>query len=181
MLKWILRRQFAAFERKFGYDMTYAREILDASEPAAMKFGLISGFVSHREDAPLEAFYATRIAGTMQEDCGPCTQLMVNMALDAGVPADVVRRIVARDPAAMTPDAALGFRFAVATMAHDLAADALRHEIVGRWGKKALVSLAFALTASRIFPTLKYALGHGHACMRVRVQDRELQVKPQAV
>jgi hypothetical protein len=32
-----------------------------------------------------------------------------------------------------------------------------------------LVSLAFAITASRIYPTVKYALGHGKACMRVVV------------
>jgi hypothetical protein len=31
------------------------------------------------------------------------------------------------------------------------------------------VSLAFAITAARIYPTVKYALGHGKACMRVVV------------
>ena len=43
--------------------------------------------------------------------------------------------------------------------------------IVGRWGRRALVSLAFAITAARIYPTVKYALGHGKACMRVVVGD----------
>ena len=36
-------------------------------------------------------------------------------------------------------------------------------------GRRALVSLAFAITAARIYPTVKYALGHGKACMRVVV------------
>ena len=31
------------------------------------------------------------------------------------------------------------------------------------------MSLAFAITAARIYPTVKYALGHGKACMRVVV------------
>jgi hypothetical protein len=31
------------------------------------------------------------------------------------------------------------------------------------------VSLAFGLTAARLYPTLKYALGHGRACTRVTV------------
>jgi hypothetical protein len=31
------------------------------------------------------------------------------------------------------------------------------------------VSVAFAITAARIYPTVKYALGHGKACMRVVV------------
>jgi hypothetical protein len=50
-----------------------------------------------------------------------------------------------------------------------VAADELRDEIVQRWGKRALVSLAFAITASRLYPTLKYALGHGRACQRIVV------------
>jgi hypothetical protein len=40
---------------------------------------------------------------------------------------------------------------------------------VKRWGRRALVSLALAITAARIYPTVKYALGHGKACMRVVV------------
>jgi hypothetical protein len=31
------------------------------------------------------------------------------------------------------------------------------------------VSLAFAITAARVYPTSKYALGHGKACQRVVV------------
>ncbi len=61
------------------------------------------------------------------------------------------------------------WRFTRATLAHDPAADEYREAIVKRWGRRALVSLAFAITASRIYPTVKYALGHGKACMRVVV------------
>jgi len=32
--------------------------------------------------------------------------------------------------------------------------------------------LAFAITAARIYPTVKYALGHGQACMRVVVDGK---------
>jgi hypothetical protein len=70
---------------------------------------------------------------------------------------------------AMPPDVALVWNFTRATLAHDAAADAYREAIAKRWGRRALVSLAFAITAARIYPTVKYALGHGHACMRVVV------------
>ena len=69
----------------------------------------------------------------------------------------------------MTDAAKLAFRFAKATLAHDPAADALREEIEQRWGKRALISLAFAITAGRVYPTVKYALGHGKACQRLTV------------
>jgi hypothetical protein len=180
MLQWLMRRQLDAFERAFDYDMGYARDILAASPKALMRFGRITGFTQYREDAPVEAYYAAKIAGTMQEDCGSCTQLVVDMALKAGVSPAVLRTIVAGDAAAMPPDAALGFRFAQASLAHTLQANDLREEVVKRWGRKALVSLAFALAAARIFPTLKYALGHGQACMKVRVAEADVLVKQPA-
>lgn len=31
MLKWIIRNRLGAFEKRYGYDMSYAREILDES------------------------------------------------------------------------------------------------------------------------------------------------------
>ena len=34
------------------------------------------------------------------------------------------------------------------------------------WGKKALVDISLALTTSRLYPTVKYALGHGKASSR---------------
>jgi len=180
MLRWILRKPLDSFERRFNYDMTYAREILDASPKALLRFSRIGGFTQHREGAPLDVYYAVKIAGTLQEDCGPCTQLMVDMALAEGVSPAVLRTIVARDPSAMPPDVSLAFRYAQATLAHSLDANALREEIVARWGRKALVSLAYGLAAARIFPTLKYALGHGQACMKVRVAENEVAVKQPA-
>ena len=49
------------------------------------------------------------------------------------------------------------------------AADALRDEVVRRWGQKGLVALALALTTARMYPTVKYALGYGKTCSRVTV------------
>lgn len=169
MLKWFLRRRIAAFEDSFDYDSDYARFILATSTRAFFRFSRLMGISQYHEDVPLEAWYAAKLAATMAEDCGPCTQLMVTMAQRSRVSPTVLKAVVARDEKAMSPDAALGFRFAEATLAHRSEADALREEIVSRWGRRALVSLVFAVTAGRIFPTVKYALGHGRACVRVKV------------
>ncbi len=82
------------------------------------------------------------------------------------------RRCSPTIPIAMPPDVALACKFTRATLAHDAAADEYREEIVKLWGRRALVSLAFAITAARLYPTVKYALGHGKACMRVVVGGR---------
>jgi hypothetical protein len=169
MMKWLIKRQLDAFARTWNYDVSYMREIADADTKAAMAFGKVMGMARYRKDVPLEVLYAVKITGTMAEDCGPCTQLVVDMAQKEGVDAATIRAIVAGDTDAMSEEAALGAGFAKASLAHAPEADALRDEIVRRWGKRALVSLAFALVGSRIFPTAKYALGHGKACLRITV------------
>jgi hypothetical protein len=169
MIKWLLRRRLAAFERAWKYDASYMHEVLDADPSALMAFSKVASLGRYHKDAPLAAYHAVRIVGTMAEDCGPCTQLVIDMAQRKGVDANILRAIVARDFTAIPFEVALAARFAEASLQHAPEADDLREEVVRRFGKRGLVSLAFAMTASRLYPTLKYALGHGRACTRLTV------------
>ncbi len=166
---WFLRRWIDKFEHTWNYDASYLRDVLDADPRALMAFGKVSSLSAYRKDVPPEVYFAAAIVGTMAEDCGPCTQLTIDMAERAGVDRAILRAIVARDLHAMPEDVALAFRFAETSLRHAPEADDLREEVVHRFGQRGLVSLAFALTASRLYPTLKYALGHGRACTRVTV------------
>jgi len=165
MIKWALLRWVDKFERDWNYDAGYMRDMIGVSPRAAWLFSR----GQFRRDVPLEAWCAAGITAVRHEDCGPCTQLAVTMAERAGVSLEVLRAVLADDPRAMPQDAALAWRFTRATLAHDAAADDYREVIVERWGRRALVSLAFAITAARMYPTVKYALGHGKACTRVVV------------
>ncbi len=169
MMRWALRKGIDRFEREWGYDASYLRDIADASPRAAWLFSLVTALGRFRQDIPVEAWCAAGITAVRHEDCGPCTQLTVTMAERAGVRPAVLRAVLADDAAAMPPDVALVWKFTRATLAHDPAADAYRQAIVTRFGRRALVSLAFAITAARLYPTVKYALGRGEACVRVIV------------
>ncbi len=169
MFGWFLHRRIAAFERTWNYDASYLHELIDADPRALVAFGKAAGLGRYRKDVPPAAHFAAGIVAVMAEDCGPCTQLGVDMAERAGVDPAVLRAIVARDFAAMPYEVALAARFAEASLRHAPEADDLREEVVRRFGKRGLVSLAFAMTAARIYPTLKYALGHGRSCTRLTV------------
>ena len=169
MMRWMLRRWLTKFERQWNYDAGYMRDMIDASPRAAWMFARATAIGQFRQDVPLEASFAAGITAVRHEDCGPCTQLAVTMAERSGVSAATLRALLADDPDAMPADVALVWRFTRAVLAHDPAADDYRDIIVDRWGKRALVSLAFSMTAARLYPTAKYALGHGKACMRVVV------------
>ena len=169
MLRALLKGKIDKMERVWGYDASYMRHVLRASPISFLKFGFVSQMVD-RTAAPGAALAAAGIAGTLVEDCGPCTQISVDMAAAGGVKPEVLRAILAGDEAAMGETAALVWRFARASLARDMeAADPLRDEIVRRWGEKGLVAISLSLTTARMYPTLKYALGHGQACSRVTV------------
>ena len=169
MFKWFLKRKLDAFERAYSYDIGYARDLLDADPAALMAFWKVVGMAGYRKGVPRDPWFAAGIAGVLAEDCGPCTQLGVEKAAEAGVPPQVLRAVIAGDVAAMPDDVALSYRFARASLDRDPEADALRDEVVRRGGRRGLVSLAFAVTTARMFPTLKSALGHARSCTRVRV------------
>jgi hypothetical protein len=169
MIKWLLHRMMDKFEREWKYDASYMRDIIDASPRAAWMFSRAVAIGQFRRGVPLEPWFAAGITAVRHEDCGPCTQLGVAMAERAGVNPAVLRAVLTDDPGAMPPDVALVWKFTRATLAHDAAADEYREPILQRWGRLGLISLAFAITAARIYPTVKYALGHGKACTRIVV------------
>lgn len=174
MLKWLISKRIASFERAYGYDTSYMREMLDISTRGFLRFAKVTELSQYNEDAPIDAWFAAKLAATVAEDCGPCTQLVVKMAEEAGVSAPVLRGIISGDEKLMSADATLAYRYARAAMAHALETDEFRQQIEQRWGRRAVLTLALAITSSRMYPTLKYALGHGHACTRVRVGDADV-------
>jgi hypothetical protein len=172
MLKWFFHRKLRAFERAHGYDASFMHEVLDTDLGAFMKFAFATGIHGYRKDVPVVAHVAAGLTSSMQADCGPCTQLGVQISLQAGVPASTLAAIIAGDLDAMPADAALAVRFARAVLAHAPEADTFREEIERRWGRRAVLSLTYAIMGAQLYPTLKYALGHGKACMRVVVGEQ---------
>jgi hypothetical protein len=169
MLKALLARQIDGMEKTWNYGAGYMRDLLDAGSWTFIRFGMVAS-LGHSRDAPREALAAAGIVGTLAEDCGPCTQISVDMATAGGVSPEVLRGILIGDRLAMGETAALGYDFARAVLDRNLAdADEVRAEIVQRWGHKGLVAISLALTTARMYPTVKYALGHGRSCSKVVV------------
>lgn len=169
MIKAFFRGQIRKFEKQWTYEAGYMHDLLDAGTGTFFRFSFLPG-LGHSKDAPAAAMAAAGIVATLAEDCGPCTQISVDIATASGVKPEILRAILAGDRAGMGETAALGYDFAQAVLDRNLAdSEEVRDEIVQRWGKKALVALSLALTTARMYPTLKYGLGHGKTCTRVVV------------
>jgi hypothetical protein len=170
MIRWLIERKLKKFELEFEYDTTYAREIMAGGLGAILRFSKAAKLSEYRNGVPLEAWYAAKVATIFAEDCGPCTQLVVKMAERDGVQAETLRAVLAGDAAKLPPDTRLAYEFARAVHERDLQrSDELRREVVKSWGQRGLISLVLTMTGTRIYPEVKYALGHGHSCKLVRV------------
>src|SRR5262245_30382506 len=176
MLRWFLQRQIAAFERTWNYDASYMHEVIDVDPRAMLAFGKLQAISSYRKGVPPDAYFAAGIVAGMAEDCGPCTQLAVDMAQHGGVDPAAVRAVVTRDFTGVPRWGGLAVRFTEATLRHAPEADELREEVVRQFGQHGLIALSFAMLAARMYPTLKYALGHGRACTRLAIGGEKVPV-----
>jgi len=170
MLKAILNAVVGRFEKRYDYDVSYMRALIDTDPAAFFAFSGVQRLAGYSK-APREALTAAKLVATLAEDCGPCTQIVVSMAEEQGVAPAVIKGVLTGDESAMGPDAALAWKFARASLARDMdLADPLREEIERRWGRKGLAAIALAIASSRVFPSVKYALGYGKTCSKVQVK-----------
>ena len=173
---WMLRRA----NRRYGYDTRYLELMLKASPSAFFKFAALNKAANHREVVPVEASFAAKISGAMAEDCGPCTQLVVDMALEAGMPRSDIEAVLRRDSRAMSDTTRLAFRFADAVARRSVDDEEFRDAVRAQWGPKGVIDLTLALQMGRMFPMMKAGLGYAKECRRVTVDGRDVDVIKQA-
>ncbi|MFN3882707.1 MAG: hypothetical protein ACK4L8_14895 [Nitrincola lacisaponensis] len=169
MIRYLFNRMLLSLKQRYHYDVQYQQDILTADLGAFLKFMGFQAMSSHSGNLPAGPLYATRLRAIIRDDCGPCTQLVVNMALEARLDPDMVRAIIHRDLERLPEEIALVVNFTDLVLAHDPEADDLREKIQARWGQRGLIAIGFAIGSCRVYPALKYTLGYGKACSSVIV------------
>ncbi len=177
MMKSMMHAATRKMERMFGYDATYIHEVIDTSEAAGFKFMLSQLVGQHRQGVSKDAWFAAKLAAALSEDCGPCTQLCVDMAVRAGVSPQKMASLVRGDIDAAGDDAAFGYRYGMAVATNSPTSLDLVEQAGKRYGDKGRVSLALVVAATRVYPALKRGLGHGAACAKIEVANQSIAVK----
>lgn len=180
MFKTACHRSVRALERRFGYDAAYLHEVIEAAPMAFVKFALFQIMAGHHDGVSREAWCAARIAAALSEDCGPCVQITVDMALAAGMDPKAIAALLRGDLEQAGADAELGFRYGLAVAQNTPEALTLAERAEKRFGKRGLVSLAYGVACSRVYPALKRGLGHGVACTRIAISDETIVMKQAA-
>ena len=177
-ISFLFERMLRRMEKRYDYDFSYVRHLWHVSRPAFRRFMYGFMWFSQGRDAlPPEAGAVAGIVATMHADCGPCTQITVNMALEKGVDPAILRATVAGDLASLGPDLAAVFEFTRAVTAADYSATELRERVRSLYGEKSLVDLGTVIAAAQVYPMLKRTLGYGEACLKVRVAGEDVTAR----
>jgi hypothetical protein len=174
--RFIYRKAFEWLGRRYDYDVGYLLYLLAHSPKACYKFISATAMSRHRECVPELAMYAARIAATLGEDCGPCTQILVQQALEARIPATQVEAMLTRCMDDMDPAAVIAYQFAEAVVTKEASVSEARDRVRARWGERGVVDLAVAIQGTRLFPMMKSALGFDQACRQIAVGNRAVTV-----
>ena len=164
------------FEAHYDYDVAYMRYMLAHAPAAYDTFAKLTDASAHREAAPLDVAFAAKLVGAVAEDCGPCVQLVADMAREAGVAPGQIEAVLTRDPAPMSDETALGFRFADAVVRAAPHEDEAREAVLAQWGEAGLIDLVLGLQLGRMYPMVKKGLGFGKTCKRIQVGGASVPV-----
>jgi AhpD family alkylhydroperoxidase len=172
MTRWLLTKLIEWSKTQIGdVEMDYAYHLRDVAPGRLWRFSMIKVVEGGRRHTPAAVYHAAGMAAAMVEDCGPCVQIHVNLALKDKVPADVLRALAARQLDRAPADVALAFKYGEA-VAQGVMADEMRDEIRAKWGEPGLIELAFTIATARFYPAVKRGMGYAHTCERVVVEDR---------
>jgi len=171
MIKYLFNKILLSMKKRYGYDVGYMQDILKTDLGAFFKFMGFQTMSSHKGNLPVEPLFAARLRAILWDDCGPCTQLVVNMALEEKVSPDILHAIIDKDLNKLPEEVALVVRFTELVLAHNPEADNLREKILAIWGNEGLITIAYSISSSRVYPALKYTLGYGKVCSRIQVND----------
>jgi alkylhydroperoxidase family enzyme len=170
MLYTLIAKRLDAFERDLGESMDYLKHMARASLRSFLDFAFRSPTAWKRRHLAREPYHVARLVAVRSEDCGPCVQTAVNLALGDGVRPGVLRAVVAGRPEALDADLADVYAFALAVAENTGDEDRYRDVLRERYGDKGLVEMALAISSARMYPVLKRTLGYAKSCSSVRVE-----------
>lgn len=173
MRGWLYHLMLRRMEQRYHYDAAYLHELVDTAPQAARRFLKMQMAGRWRGDLPRDAFHAASLGGAIHEDCGPCVQIVTDMALEAGVSPATLTALLSGGGEATTR---LAFDYARALLSGDDALDDLRMAAQAAYGAKGVISLTLTAMTARNFPVLKRAMGHAKECRHVKIGDDQVPV-----
>lgn len=180
MRKTIARKMIQQFADRYDYNADYMSHMLEEAEDSLYRFNHLNDIASYRKVLPAEAHATGKMMGMLHEDCGPCTQLTIQMAEEAGVAADQLEAVVLHRTADMSEDVLLVFTFALALTRQTAGLADARDAVRAKWGEAGVIEATLATQAGRLYPMVKRGLGFDKAYGELIVGGKTVHLSDRA-
>lgn len=157
------REALQSFGRHFDYDVGYLLALADASPEAFRAFEAAMAMSRVQKAASAEALHIAKIAAMRAQDCGPCTELSLKIAREAGVAEAVIQGALRGGKGLDGAQRDLHDYARAVALDEEMPPDLLPR-LEARLGRAALAEIAVNIVGTRIYPTLKRALGQAKSC-----------------
>ena len=164
----LVETKIKKMETHFGVPLDYTRYMARHSMGALRALGKTEDCVNYRHALPKEPFHIARLVTDMVEDCGTCVQLVVNVALKDGMSPQLLQSALDGELGNLPLELVDVYHFVNRIASGEDDPD-LRERLIARYGEEGFVELALAMSAPKIYSTLKRALGYSISCSRVQV------------
>ena len=160
--------KIAQFERHYDYDASYLRAILNTSPKAFVAYQGFSQMGNYRGKLPAVEYFVAAIATLLTEDCGPCIQLNIKMAKEAGVSSEIINGVLNLPNCQLPPHLDDLRRYAIGVATNDTE-KSLLDSVRNHYSEVDMVEIAFSIASVRVYPCLKRALGFiGESCQNIQ-------------
>ena len=170
MLDSLALRTVDRVEVQTGQNADYLRDMVRHGSTAFLKFLLAMPMIHHRKVLSKKDLHLAQLVASRHEDCGPCVQIGVDMALADGVAPEHLCQVLDGELETLPEPTRSICLLARAVAQASPEANGLSDELAERLGKGALVDVGMAVVGGRLFPTLKRALGHARSCSQVQIR-----------
>jgi alkylhydroperoxidase/carboxymuconolactone decarboxylase family protein YurZ len=162
-------QQIEQFEAHYNYDGTYIHELFEHSPDGFAKFSDFLPLARHREKLDANDYWVAKLAAMQVADCGECLQLNVRMALEAGVPKDLVHATLGGGEA-LPEDLKPVYRYATRVAGNEQVDDELMAWMESNYGKGGLLEFGIAIATAKVFPIIKRAVGYAKSCRLIKIE-----------
>ncbi len=151
------------FEKHYDYDCNYMRKMAQSNPQAFETFVNFLPMGQVGKSLPVEVLWTAKISSMLTEDCGACVQLNIKMALEAGVTQDLVKMIV-QSPEKLSADLSTVYNYARSVSLNIDTFYQYQNKIQEQYSQEQITELALAIASTKIYPTVKRALGDFKSC-----------------
>lgn len=158
------------FKTHYGYDTEYMEQMLECSPESYAVFENFLPMATFSNKAPLDIINIARITSIIEQDCGTCAQLYIDLAIEARMDNNLIKEIVYNEGKNLPDDLKNLYNFTKAISNNQPIESELYDKINSAFSKDVLIEVSLAIAATKVFPTIKRTLNLAQSCSMIKIK-----------